>query len=385
MYDSITEITFDNESYSYLILSNENNNLIMNLNTEELIELDENIQYIVDPYEYKNDKKIINSDKYLITVNNNKYGVIDYNGNTILDLKYDYIRIIDNTFIIRENNKFGIINSNKEYILNSEYEEIIDYKDTYVIKKDNKYAIINKNKEIIINYEIDYIEKLNDYLIIIKNNKLGLFKDNQIILNYQIKTNNNLIKAYMYNNDIHINTHDKTTKTYVINNNKIKRTIDNELKPIYITDYKINEETNILNKYTYTTEIKNNILNLIIYNNAYDKHYEHNIELKNNDAEITLTKNYSNDNFRLEIEYDNSLEYYYYDLDKRIVLNEYNALSKYLDNGYQFTLNNSHELRIYKNDELISKHNNIEFYIGGYFFSGTNGTIYKLEFKKETK
>ena len=78
------------------------------------------------------------------------------------------------------------------------------------------------------------------------------------------------------------------------------------------------------------------------------------------------------------------LETYYFDLDKRIVLNEYNAISNYLENGYKFTLNDNHELRIYKNDELISKHNNIEYYIGGYYFSGTNGIIYKLEFKNES-
>lgn len=384
MYDSITEITFDNKTYSYLLLSVNETNQIMNLETDEIIDLDENIIYLEDPYEYKDNKKYIKSNKYLITVNNGKYGVIDYNGNTILDLKYDYIKIIDKGFIIKENSKFGIINENKEYILNPEYQEIFDYKNNYVIKKNNKYAIINQNKETVVNYEIDYIEQLEDYLIIIKNNRLGIFKDNKILLNYQIETKNNQITAYLHNNDIHIKTYNNTIKTYIINNDRIKKTIDGDLKIINITDYKTEQTSNILNEYTYTTKINNNKLNLTIYNKDYDKYYEYNLELNDNNVEPTLTKNYSNNNFKLNLEYNEKLETYYFDLDKRIVLNEYNAISNYLENGYKFTLNDNHELRIYKNDELISKHNNIEYYIGGYYFSGTNGIIYKLEFKNES-
>ena len=382
MYDSITEITFDNKTYSYLLLSIDEKNEIMNLQTDEIIELDEKIIYIVDPYEYKDNRKYIKNDKYLITANNGKYGIIDYNGNIILDLKYDYIKIIDNGFIIKENNKFGIINENKEYILKPEYQEIFDYKNNFVIKKDNKYAIINDKKETIIDYEIDYTEQLEDYLIIIKNNKLGIFKDNKILLNYQIETKNDQITAYLYNNDIHIKTYDKTIKTYIINKDTIKQIIDGNLKTINITDYKTDEITNILNEYTYTTKITDNKLNLTIYNKDYDKHYEYNLELKNNNIEPTLTKNYSNNNYKLHLETNDYLETYYFDLNKKVVLNEYNAISNYLENGYKFTLNDNHELRIYKNEELISKHNNIEYYIGGYYFSGTNGIIYKLEFKK---
>ena len=382
MYDSITEITFDNKTYSYLLLSIDEKNEIMNLQTDEIIELDEKIIYIVDPYEYKDNRKYIKNDKYLITANNGKYGIIDYNGNIILDLIYDYIKIIDNGFIIKENNKFGIINENKEYILKPEYQEIFDYKNNLVIKKDNKYAIINDKKETIIDYEIDYTEQLEDYLIIIKNNKLGIFKDNKILLNYQIETKNDQITAYLYNNDIHIKTYDKTIKTYIINKDTIKQTIDGNLKTINITDYKTDEITNILNEYTYTTKITDNKLNLTIYNKDYDKHYEYNLELKNNNIEPTLTKNYSNNNYKLHLETNDYLETYYFDLNKKVVLNEYNAISNYLENGYKFTLNDNHELRIYKNEELISKHNNIEYYIGGYYFSGTNGIIYKLEFKK---
>ena len=206
----------------------------MNLQTDEIIELDEKIIYIVDPYEYKDNRKYIKNDKYLITANNGKYGIIDYNGN------------------IKENNKFGIINENKEYILKPEYQEIFDYKNNFVIKKDNKYAIINDKKETIIDYEIDYTEQLEDYLIIIKNNKLGIFKDNKILLNYQIETKNDQITAYLYNNDIHIKTYDKTIKTYIINKDTIKQIIDGNLKTINITDYKTQEETNIFNKYRST-------------------------------------------------------------------------------------------------------------------------------------
>ena len=77
-------------------------------------------------------------------------------------------------------------------------------------------------------------------------------------------------------------------------------------------------------------------------------------------------------------------EYYYFDIDKKSALSELRALHEYLDNGYRFTINDKNELKIYNKDKLISTHNNIKYHIGGYFFGDTNGTIYKLEFKKES-
>lgn len=397
LYDSITEITFDNQTYSYLLVQTNNKYSLINLENDELIELDDNITYIEDPYEYNDGIKEIRSTKYIKVENNNKYGIIDYNGNIILDIKYDYIKIVNDKFIVKLNSDYGVINSSSEEIIKTIYQNITDYKDYFVVKKDTKYGILNQNEEQIFKFEIDYIEKVDDYLIVIKNNRLGIFKDNDLVIDYQIETQNNQIYAYMHNDNLHINTYvNNKIRTYVINDDKIKKTIYNELREISISDYKIDDaQTDILDDYTYSTNIKNNILTLTVYDNAYDRYYEHNIDLDFNTTKYIiypkLTKNYSNNYYKIIIDIENKSDssdtkniITYYDLNKRVVIQEKEAISKYLDNGYQFAVNDNHELKVYKNDELISTHKDIEYHIGGYYFSNTNGTIYKLKFKNES-
>lgn len=396
-YDNIQEITLDNISYSYLLVSNDNSYSIINLSTQEIVPLNSEITYIEEPYklnEENNTYEII-SQKYLKVSNkDNKYGIIDYNGNIIIGMLYDNIEISNDLFIVKTNNKYNIINNESNQILKT-YDEIKIYNDYFIIKENNKYKMIDTNGNKINNYEFDYTKPFNEYLIVINNNKLGIIKNTQLILDYQIETKNNKIDAYVYNNNLHINTYTNDIKTYIIENNKIKKVINNMLNTIKITDYEVNNNNEISNIYTYTTNIKNNKLNFTIYNNAFDKHYEQNIELDIDTTKYnifpTLTKNYSNDYYKLSIissKIDNNnetiLKEYYYDIDNQKVINEKKALSKYLDNGYKITLNQNNELKVYKKEEIISTHNNIKYHIGGYYFSDINGIIYKLEFKNES-
>ena len=392
-YDSIEEITFNNETYSYLLVSNNNKYSLIDLETNELIELDEEISYIEDLYKYNDNKKEIISNKYIKVKNNDKYGIIDYEGNIIIEIKYDDIEIANDTFIVKNNNKYGVLNNSNEILIEINYEEIKQYNNNYLIKNNNKYGIIDKNKNILYNLEIDYVELLNEFILVIKNNKLGIIKDNKLILNYEIETQNNRINSYILNNEIYINTYiNNEIKTYIIKDDKIKKIIDSELKQIDITDYNTDEEnTEKDNKYTYTINKNNNSFDLYIYDENYNKYYEHNtkldINLQEYDVYMKLTKNHSNNYYKLTLTLMNDTItkylYYYYDIDKKSVMNEKDALRKYLENGYSFTLNND-ELKIYKNDQLINTHLYIEYYIGGYFFSNKDGIVYKLEFKNES-
>lgn len=396
MYDNIIEVSFDNLVYSYLIVCNDNNFSLINVNTDEIINIDVPITNIEDIYDYNGN---IISDKYIIIEHDNKFGIINYNGEVLIDTKYDYIKIVNsNTFIAKTNNKYGVINLNEEELIKFNYQDIINYSDYFLAKKDNKYGVIDKNETLIHNFEIDYVEVLDDSVLVIKNNRLGLFKDRELVIDYQVPTKNNQISYYKHNNELLISSYiDNKIKTYIIEYDKLYKIIHTDIKEIYISDYIVDLDSHdsISDKYTYSTNIKNNRLTLYVYDNDYDKYYEHDIDLdfNINDYYISssFTKNYSNDYYKLVInidskknENDSKILTYYYDLNKRTVMNEKDALIKYLDNGYSFTINDNNILKVYKNDDVISEHYNIEYYIGGYYFAGINGVIYKLEFKNES-
>lgn len=395
-YDNIIEVTFDNNSYNYLILVNNDIYSILNLETDEIIYLDNNIIYIDELYKYNIETKNyeIISNKYLKVFNGEKYGIIDYKGNYILEMIYDNIVIDGNYFIVRENNKYSLIDYNQK-VLFSDYNGVTKYNDYYIVKKD-KYGIVDKNDDIIFEFEFDYTQICDKYLIVIKNNKLGIIQDNKLLVNYEINVSDNKINAYMFNNNIHINLYTPSEITYIVSDNKIKKVIYGILNTISISDYEINNEFNNINKnYTYLTSRKNDNISITIYDKNYDIYYENSVKTRIDytkyNIQPTLIKYYSKNNYKLTLEGFNintgeeiDKEYYYFDVDKKSALSELRALHEYLDNGYRFTINDKYELKIYNKDKLISTHNNIKYYIGGYFFGDTNGIIYKLEFKKES-
>ena len=395
-YDDIIEVTFDNEKYNYLILINNNIYSLLNLETDEIIYLDNNIIYIDELYKYNLETKCyeIISNKYLKVYNGEKYGIIDYNGNYILEMIYDNIVIDGNNFIVRDNNKYSLVDYNNK-VLFSNYDEVIKYNDYYIVKND-KYGVIDKNDEIIFEFEFDYTQICDKYLIVVKNNKLGIIQDNKLLLNYEININDNKINSYMFNNNIHINLYTPNEITYIISDGKIKKVIYGILNTISISDYEVDENFNNTSKnYTYLTSRKNNKISLTVYDKNYDIYYENNVETDINHTKYniypTLIKYYSKNNYKFILEGFNintgeeiDKEYYYFDIDKKSALSEFRALHQYLDNGYRFTINDNNELKIYNKDKLISTHNDIRYYIGGYFFGDTKGTIYKLEFKKES-
>lgn len=134
------------------------------------------MQYLIDAYmpkvldygyeEISDDfinKKTIFNNMLVVTKNNSKdYAVIDVNGNTIIEPKYDYIKYLPNSgdFLVTSNNKVGIISAKKETKIQILYDslELID-SDTglYLAKKDNKYGVIDSKGNIKIYIEYDQI------------------------------------------------------------------------------------------------------------------------------------------------------------------------------------------------------------------------------------
>lgn len=153
-------------------------------------------------------KKTVLNNMLVVTKNQKKtYAVIDVQGKTIIEPKYDYIEYLPNSgdFLVKSNNKVGIISSNRETKVQILYDslELID-KDTglYLAKRDDKYGVIDSRGNIKIYIEYDQIgidstkfEKndiknkylLDNGMILVRKDKLwGAFdKNGKTILDFQ--------------------------------------------------------------------------------------------------------------------------------------------------------------------------------------------------------
>lgn len=112
---------------------------------------------------FANNKAILNG---LLVVtkeaNSSEYGVIDLQGNTIIEPKYDNITYIPEIgdFLVTSNSKVGIISAKRETILEIVYDSI-EFMDKdaglYIVKRDNKYGVIDIRGNIRIYIENDAI------------------------------------------------------------------------------------------------------------------------------------------------------------------------------------------------------------------------------------
>lgn len=112
--------------------------------------------------EFANQKAILQDMLVVKKAGQEKYGVIDLEGNQILEPKYDNIEYMPvvGDFFVTNNNKVGIISKNGETKVQLMYDsiELIDQKlGLYLAKKDGKYGVLDKNGNIKIHIENDEI------------------------------------------------------------------------------------------------------------------------------------------------------------------------------------------------------------------------------------
>ncbi|QSX04710.1 WG repeat-containing protein [Sedimentibacter sp. zth1] len=137
--------------------------------------------------EYTNYKSYINS-PYIAVLTDDKWGVINNYGETIVDNVYDEIALLgDKYFAVKKDSKWGIIDCNSNIIVDYNWDEIVSFNNNMiVVKKDNLYTLINKEGK----YPF-----VSDELKIL--GKLGLIKGNGngITLEYANKTSTRIQSA----------------------------------------------------------------------------------------------------------------------------------------------------------------------------------------------
>ena len=164
-------------------------------------------EYIVDSdFNQISDKKFleiatgyehITTDYFIASPDNkydeNKEGLVDKYGNTIIDFKYEDLSMTENPhskfdfYLYAKNNKnkWGLIDKNENIILPFEYDEYsafrIDSDNNAVMVKNGKYGIINiKDKSIIADFIFDIIYPFYD-----KKATLAKYKGKWGIINKQ--------------------------------------------------------------------------------------------------------------------------------------------------------------------------------------------------------
>ncbi len=151
---------------------------------EETAIINDNDKYLV--YNYKDDKVIINNydwyeylsynDKtYFMMKGNNKFGIIDNQGNVVVNNEYDNIVIEGNMLKVSNDSLYGLLDNEFNIYLDVEYQYVDVNEENIIIEKDNKYSLLSLNKDIVGSNYL-YIIRIDDsnYLVIDTDNNIDI-------------------------------------------------------------------------------------------------------------------------------------------------------------------------------------------------------------------
>lgn len=125
-------------------------------------------------------REIIYDFNYYKVRSGNRWGLIDDNGNDILETDYSKIITLDhlNKFIVKKNGQYGLFDG-KKFLLAVEYDKLYNIPNRsklLVIAKDEKEGLVNEFGKIIHPPEFDKIERFKcGVLKIVNNQKYGLY------------------------------------------------------------------------------------------------------------------------------------------------------------------------------------------------------------------
>ena len=185
------------------------------------------------------------SNNLFIAQRNSKKGVMNTNGDIIVNTEYDELSFGGEYINAIKNDELTILDVNGNEIQNSDIVSLTKTKDSnyYIaIDQDNLYTVLDQNKNNLLNNKYDYIEYLgNSHFIVSKDRKSGIIDSNDNVL-LDIKYSSvislheaDLIQAYNVEND----------ETILFNKNfeEISRMIASEVevKDSYVLMYSDND------------------------------------------------------------------------------------------------------------------------------------------------
>lgn len=172
-------------TYDVQDATNEYKTKVLNEKNEDILKGYDKIEAI-DNYDSK--QNFWFEDNVLRISKNGKYGLIDFNGKTLLECEYDAIyslKGVKENIIVEKDGKVGLVNSKGQIIINTEYASIQTLKEGYkseylVTNGEGKYGVVSTSGTAILDTkyeEIKYIGsnetyavKLNENMELIKTN-----------------------------------------------------------------------------------------------------------------------------------------------------------------------------------------------------------------------
>lgn len=238
--------TTDNKSltnnyYSKIKCEKNNCPYIADINNNFVILVSDDSEFV---YNYKTGK-IVNEyyskysfvNGYLLAKNNNdKYGIVDLDGNIQVEFKYNKITDYKDSYIAySENSKIGIVNEENNINIKPTYEKVSLISDSiYAYCEDNKYYIAAYDTELPINNEnYDYVDSINNLIITIKDKKFDIMDTNlksmlllkiDTFYGYTIEKERDSLNIYLDNNLLYftiVNEKGETNYIYDTKNNKL--------------------------------------------------------------------------------------------------------------------------------------------------------------------
>ena len=296
-----------------LYLYNLNNSGVLVLNDVSLV-ADLNVNGIYYTY----------NENYLVVKNADNYmGVIDVNGETILDYKYkDIVNTYDESFIVlNKKDKYGVLDKNSNELIDFKYKVIDYYRDYYlIVNTDNKMALYSNDYQKLTSYSMNY-DSLINYELRSEFNSINLYKvDGKVVVV------NNYLEA---KNGIEYDKHD----LYVIDNGEIT----NKIKQVGF------DNSDVL--YTYDEEYNISI---------YDMYFQLLFDVKlDNIKKVNSVSYISNDVIKIQyVDLNNEDKKVYYNLEgKEVDFNLGNLVIKTVDYyGYLKKEGSKQKLTIYDMD-----------------------------------
>ena len=234
--EKVTPIIYIKDEKKYLLAfaeQKEDNLYIYNLNNKGIIVLKDTT------LSNNNKEYITKNDNSIIIKKEDKYGVIDLEGNKLIEEKYLSLETDSNGNYIAKNEKkyYGLLNNKEEVLIKFNYKKITESESYYlIVNNENRLLLYDKELNPVIKNTMNYnnTEKTSYKLYKIDNNLI-------IINNLNEKDN-----EYKYHNLYYIkdNKIEKEITEYGFNKNELIYTIDKNNKVTFY-DYNMNEIDNI--------------------------------------------------------------------------------------------------------------------------------------------
>ena len=201
-------IQIPNPEKAIFICMEENNNKILNDKKEEILKEFSDVSAI--PLQGTNDNKVPYEKNILRYKKDNKYGIINFEGDIIIKANYDKIESLpykEGELLVEKDGKLGVVNSKGAKIIDIDYDKIEGdnfYKNEtyaesgYIVCKKTEdgylYGYKNANAKEVLKTEYNELIRIIDnkkssdvYLIARKDGQLGLIKNGKVVIDFKFQ------------------------------------------------------------------------------------------------------------------------------------------------------------------------------------------------------